>query len=116
MIQSRLYGDIKNLTGNELNARHNDKNRLNVAERYYSKAHNGEALSESKKLIIAKTLESTNRFLNEAFENSAATQRSDMGMFKKFALNLTNCALPNLIAFDLVIVYPMSSMSGYEQF
>ena len=34
--------------------------------------------------------------------------------FKKFALNLVNVAVPNLIAPDLVIVYPMSSMSGYE--
>lgn len=36
-----------------------------------------------------------------------------MGLFKKFCLNLTNVALPNLIANDLVIVSPMSSMSGY---
>ena len=34
-------------------------------------------------------------------------------MFKKFTLNLTTVAVPNLIAFDLVIVYPMSSISGY---
>lgn len=51
--------------------------------------------------------------MNEAFENSVGTQRSDMGLFKKFALNLTTVALPNLIANDLVIVHPMSSMSGY---
>lgn len=62
------------------------KGRLAVAEKYYSKAHNGAQLGESKKLIIAKTLENTNRFLNEAFENSVGTQRSDMGLFKKFAL------------------------------
>ena len=36
-----------------------------------------------------------------------------MGLWKKFCLNLTNVALPNLIANDLVIVHPMSSMSGY---
>ena len=52
-------------------------------------------------------------FMNEAFENSVGTQRTDMGMFKKFALNLTTVALPNVIANDLVIVDPMSSMSGY---
>ena len=34
-------------------------------------------------------------------------------MYKKFCLNLTNCALPNLIAPDLVIVKPMSSISGF---
>jgi hypothetical protein len=42
--------------------------------------------------------------MNEAFENSTGTQRSDMGAFRKFALNLTTVAVPNLIAFDLVIV------------
>ena len=45
-------------------------------------------------------------FLNEAFENSVGTQRADLGLWRKFALNLTTCAVPNLIAFDLVMVHP----------
>lgn len=36
-----------------------------------------------------------------------------MGLWKKFCLNLTTVALPSLIAKDLVIVKPMTSMSGY---
>lgn len=88
-------------------------NRLKVAESVYAKAHNGEQMSNHKKLVTAKVLENCNRFLNEAFEQSAGTQRSDMGMWKKFALNLTTVAMPNLIAHDLVIVSPMSSMSGF---
>lgn len=55
-------------------------------------------------------------FLNEAFDNSVGTQRSDMGLFRKFALNLTTVAVPNLIAFDLVMVHPMSSMAGYVNY
>ena len=51
--------------------------------------------------------------MNEAFEQSVGTQRSDMNMWKKFSMNLTTVALPNLIAHDLVIVHPMSSMSGF---
>lgn len=89
------------------------KGRLAVAESLYKKSHNGEALPKMKKIATAKCLENVNKFLNEAFEQSVGTQRSDLGMYKKFALNLTNVALPNLIAHDLVIVYPMSSMSGY---
>ena len=58
-------------------------------------------------------MENTNKYLNEAFENSVGTQRSDMGAYRKFALNLTTCAIPNLIGFDLVMVHPMSSISGY---
>ena len=89
------------------------KSRLAVAEKYYAQNHNGERLSESKKIATAKCLDNVSRFINEAFNNSVGTQRSDLGMFKKFAMNLTNVALPNLIAHDLVIVHPMSSMSGY---
>ncbi len=89
------------------------KNRLAVANTVYGKMHSGEAMSQNRKLVVAKCLENTNKFMNEAFDQSVGTQRSDMGMFKKFALNLTTVALPNLIAHDLVIVHPMSSMSGY---
>lgn len=63
------------------------KSRLAIAERFYAQKHAGEKLSESKKLVTAKVLENTNKFLNEAFENSVGTQRSDLGLFKKFALN-----------------------------
>lgn len=62
------------------------KNRLSVSESVYGKMHNGERMSNNRKLVTAKLLENTNRFLNEAFENSVGTQRSDMGMFKKFCL------------------------------
>lgn len=89
------------------------KGRLAVSESYYAKSHNGEKLSQTKKLVVAKLLENVNKFMNESFEQSVGTQRSDMGLFRKFALNLVTCAVPNLIAFDLVMVHPMSSMSGY---
>ena len=89
------------------------KNRLAISESVYAKSHDGEKMDNNRKLVTAKCLENLNRFMNEAFENSVGTQRTDMGMFKKFALNLTTVALPNLIANDLVIVHPMYSMSGY---
>ena len=88
--------------------------RIKIAESVYSKSHNGEKMDNTRKLCLAKCLQNVNAFINEAFEQSTGTQRSDMGMFKKFCLNLTNVALPNLIANDLVIVSPMSSMSGYR--
>ncbi len=89
------------------------KNRLAVADSIYGKMHNGAKLTGNRKLVTAKVLENVNRFMNESFDNSIGTQRADMGMYKKFCLNLTTVALPNLIAHDLVIVHPMSSMSGY---
>lgn len=89
------------------------KNRLAISESIYSKAHGGERMDTNRKLLIAKTLENTNKFINEAFENSTGTQRSALGDFKKFCLNLVNVAIPNLIAPDLVITQPMSSISGF---
>lgn len=92
------------------------KNKLAVAEGYYAKNNNGEKLSMQKKLVVAKLLDNTSKYLSEAFNNSVGTQRSDMGSFKRFALNLTTVAIPSLIAFDLVMVQPMSSMSGYVNY
>lgn len=60
------------------------KNRLNISESVYGKAHNGATMDSSRKMMIAKVLENTNNFLNEAFDSSIGTQRSDMGLFKKF--------------------------------
>ena len=89
------------------------KNRLTVANNYFGKTHEGRQMSQNQKLVTAKCLENVNRFMNEAYDASVGTQRADMGMFKKFCMNLTTVALPNLIAHDLVIVHPMSSMSGF---
>ena len=52
-------------------------------------------------------------FLNEAFQGAAATQRADIGDFKKFCLNISTVSLPNLILPELMLVQPMSSLSGY---
>ena len=92
------------------------KDRLAIAESLYSRSHNGAKLSNMKKIATAQCLKNISSFMNESFDAPSGTQRSDMGFFKKFALNLANCAIPNLIAFDLVIVHPMSSMSGYVNY
>ena len=86
--------------------------KLKLAEAVYQKRHNGESMDAMKKITVAKCLDNTNKFLNEAFESSMGTQRSAMGDYKKFCIALTNVGLPNLIAFDLVHVSPMSSMYG----
>ena len=52
-------------------------------------------------------------FINEAFDSSAATQRSALGEFKKFCLNISTVALPNLILPELMLTHPMTSMTGY---
>ena len=90
--------------------------KLAVAEKVYANEHGNRALSESKKIAIARVLANTSEYLNEAFENSVGTQLANMKTFKKFCLDLTTVALPNLIANDLVIVYPMKSRTGFIQY
>ena len=90
--------------------------KLAVAEKVYANEHGNRALSEVKKIAIARVLANTSEYLNEAFENSVGTQLANMKTFKKFCLDLTTVALPNLIANDLVIVYPMKSRTGFLQY
>lgn len=67
--------------------------RISVAEGVYAREHDGEAMPRDKKITLACVLNSTNKFMNEAFENSIGTQRADIGNYKKFILNLTNIAI-----------------------
>ena len=86
--------------------------RLAISESVHQKSF-GESMSSAKKIAIASCLNNVTKFMNEAFDNSVGTQRADLGAWKKFALDLTTVAVPNLIAFDLVMVQPMSSITGY---
>ena len=86
---------------------------LKVAEAYVEKNFDGKKISSNTALTTAVLLENTNKFMTEAYEsNTIATNRAGMGAWKKFCLNLTNIAVPSLIANDLVIVHPMTSYSG----
>ena len=69
------------------------KNRLAISESIHQKSHNGARMSAGKKLMIAAVLNNTSKFLNESFESSAATQRSALGDYKRFCLNISTVAL-----------------------
>lgn len=84
---------------------------LKVAEAYVAKNFDGKTISANTQLTTAVLLDNTNRWMTESM-NTQATERSDLGDWKKFCLNLTNIAVPSLIANDLVIVHPMTSYSG----
>ena len=92
------------------------KRRISVAEKVYANTHENAAISENLKNTVARCLANTSAFLGEAYAPSAATQRSDMGEFKKFTLDVTTCVLPNLIAPELVITKPMASFTGFIQY
>ena len=89
------------------------KGRLSVSEKYYSQKNNGLKMSNTKKMITAQCLENTAKYLNESFNAAVGTQRTDMGLWKRFCLDITTITMPNLIVNDLFIVQPMSSFSGY---
>ena len=50
------------------------KNRLAISESVHQRSHNGAKMSNAKKLMIASVLNNTSKFMNEAFDSSAATQ------------------------------------------
>jgi len=85
---------------------------LKVAEAYVAKNFDGKQISANTQLTTAVLLDNTNRWMTESLDPTTATERSDLGAWKKFCLNLTNIAVPSLIANDLVIVHPMTSYSG----
>lgn len=86
---------------------------LKVAEAYVAKNFEGKTMSSNTALTTAVLLDNTNRWITESLSNEiGASNRSDMGAWKKFCLNLTNIAVPSLIANDLVIVHPMTAYSG----
>ena len=89
------------------------KKRLAVAESVHQRTHNGAKMSPQKKLLVATLLNNTSKFMNEAFDQSAATQRSALGDYKKFCLNLTTVAVPNLILPELMLTQPMTSFTGF---
>lgn len=88
------------------------KNRLAISESVHKNFH-GTAMSPAKKTMIAACLNNMSRFMNEAFDSSAATNRGTLSNYKKFCLNVATTALPTLILPDLMLTQPMSSISGY---
>ena len=85
---------------------------LKVAEAYVAKNFDGKTVSANTQLTTAVLLDNTNRWMTESMNMVAGGNRTDLGDWKKFCLNLTNIAVPSLIANDLVIVHPMTSYSG----
>ena len=87
---------------------------LKVAEAYVAKNFEGKTISSNTALTTAVLLDNTNRWMTESLnsEIGVSNRAESMGAWKKFCLNLTNIAVPSLIANDLVIVHPMTSYSG----
>lgn len=69
--------------------------------------------TKQKAVALAQGLRVVESLLSEGFETASATQMSNIGTFKRFVTNVAILAMPNLIAFDLVITKPMASRVGF---
>lgn len=87
--------------------------KLKIAEAYNAKVNKGTNLTQNQKIAIATLLNNTNRILTESLSSAAATQFSDMGAYRKFCLSIATLLPVKSIAKDLVIIHPMTSVSGY---
>ena len=76
---------------------------LKVAEAYVAKNFEGKQMSSQTALTTAVLLDNTNRWMTESLNSQIGVEGRDvsMGAWKKFCLNLTNIAVPSLIANDL---------------
>lgn len=70
----------------------------------------GTSLDLSRKAALAKILENTEGFIR--YQLNEATQSSDIGQYKRFALDIITAAMPNLIAYDVVSVQPIENRTG----
>ena len=69
------------------------KKRLKVSEAAYKEYHTDE-LSVNKQNIIARCLANTSTYLTEQYAPTSGTQMSNVGPYKKFALDITTLAMP----------------------
>lgn len=81
---------------------------------------NGKTLSLNDKTNIASVLANTQAFinykLNESFLSTSATQKSDIVSLRRFCLDITDVAMPGLIANEVVMVKALPSEAGYIEY
>ena len=92
----------------------NYERRISKAGVLYAKSHLNESMSSSAKTTTAVVLNNIARNVRSAkmLNESVSVSRSDLGDYKKFCLTVTNIAFPQLLIEDLVLVKPMSSITG----
>lgn len=97
-----------------MNIVENYQRRIDKAGVLYAKAHLNESMSSSAKTTTAIVLNNISKNVRSAkmLNESVSVSRSDLGDYKKFCLTVTNIAFPQLLIEDLVLVKPMSSISG----
>ena len=70
----------------------------------------GAKMDLARKAALAKVLENTSHFIK--YSLTEATQSSDIGQYKRAALDIVAAVVPNLIAYDLVSVQALDNRIG----
>lgn len=87
------------------------KNRIDLAESVRKKK--GLDMSYERKLLTAQTLENTARQIKVMESvNFGATQPSNIGQYKRYAMDMVATLMPNLIAPDLVSTQALDNRVG----
>lgn len=77
-----------------------------VQEKYF----NGNDMGLERKAALAKQLENTQKFIK--YQLSEGIQSSDIGQYKRFALDMVTAVVSNLIAPEIVSVQPIDNRVG----
>lgn len=81
--------------------------RINITENV-RREHNESPLTLEQKVALAVSLENTSNRLRLA----ESTQPGSVGQYKRYALDIVNAVVPNLIAYDLCSVQPIDNRVG----
>lgn len=73
----------------------------------------GKKMDLARRACLAKCLENTQQFIKGQL--GEAVQSTDIGQYKRFALDIVTTVVPNLIAYDLVSVQPIDNRVGKLQ-
>lgn len=86
--------------------------RIKLAESIRSKK--GLEMNFERKLALAQTLENTRKQIRamEAVDFSGATNPSQVGQYKRYAVDMVTAVVPNLIAYDCVSVQALDNRVG----
>ena len=81
--------------------------RINITENV-RREHNESPLTLEQKVALAVSLENTSNRLRLA----ESSQPGSVGQYKRYALDIVNAVVPNLIAYDLCSVQPIDNRVG----
>lgn len=104
LTEQMAYSAVSGTTVKMLLEHYKDK--VTLVENY--RKANGKPFTLEQKAALVKTLRAT----EDAIGIMENIQASNIGMYKRFAIDMVGAIIPNLYAFDLVSVQPLDNITG----